>query len=68
MIPEQNTFWLSEKTESVIYVIDRYYEGTMGETRISHLRIADLKTLKTLHCKVEDISEAVADGRLRQIG
>ena len=33
MIPEQNTFWLSEKTESVIYVIDRYYEGTMGETR-----------------------------------
>ena len=29
MIPEQNTFWLSEKTESVIYVIDRYYEGTI---------------------------------------
>lgn len=68
MIPEQNTFWFSHKTESVIYVIDRHYEGSRGETRISHLRITDLKTYKTVHCKVEDISEAIEDGRLRQVG
>lgn len=68
MIPEQNTYWYSEKTESIIYVIDRHYEGSRGETRISHLRIADFKTLKTLHCKVEDISEAIAEGRLKQVG
>ena len=68
MIPEQNTFYFSEKSSSLLYVIERYYEGVMGETRVSHLKVADFKTLKTIYIKVEDMVVAIEEKRLKQVG
>ena len=68
MIPEQNTFYFSEKSSSLLYVVERYYDGMMGETRVSHLKVADFKTLKTQYIKVEDMVVAIEEKRLRQVG
>ena len=68
MIPKKNTFWYSEKQNSVIYISEYYYQGTGDKYHVSHIKVADFRTLKTLYFSVKDIQTAIDSGKLRQVG
>jgi hypothetical protein len=68
MIPYPSHFYFSNKLGSLIYVVDRIHQDSRDPHRVSHLKVADFKTCKTLYLKIEDVMDAIDDGRLMQVG